>query len=116
MSSSLNQSNFVASVDANPSFGTLTGLVNELVFRGKNDSSTNGSLESKLFKNHHYSVTANYLTDELTGRINTKETLSISGSPSVRPFLSLDQMEVDLLLLLARLTPRRQYQPVTTSG
>ncbi len=71
----------------------------------------NGSLKSKLFKCYLHAVTAHCLTDELTGRTGTEEALSTLGSPSVRSFLSLDQTEVDLLLLLARLTPRRQYYP-----
>lgn len=144
------------SVDANQSFGTLTGLVNKLVLRGINDTSRsviipygnvlfkpdgphvrvhintstrhpsyhlyhidsqtgrlvdNGSLKSKLFKCYLHAVTAHCLTDELTGRTGTEEALSTLGSPSVRSFPSLDQTEVDLLLLLGRLTPRRQYYP-----
>ncbi|KAI4225246.1 MAG: hypothetical protein L6R40_008378, partial [Gallowayella cf. fulva] len=143
-------------VDANQSFGTLTGLVNKLVLRGVKDSSRsviiphgdvrfkpgghhvrvhidtsgqhlsyhlyhidcqigrlvdNGSLRSKLFKCYLHAVTAHCLTDELTGRTGTEEALSILASPSVRSFLSLDEVEIDLLVLLARLTPRRQYYP-----
>ena len=70
-----------------------------------------GSLKSKLFKCYLHAVTAHCLTDELTGRTGTEEALSILGSPSVRSFTSLDQSEIDLLLLLARLTPQRQYYP-----
>ncbi len=143
-------------VDANQSFGTLTGLVNKLVLRGNNDSSRsviiphgdvlfksedphvrvhidtstqhlsyylydidcrigrlidNGSLKSKLFKCYLHAVTAHCLTDELTGRTGTEEALYTLASPSVRSFLRLEQMEIDLLVLLARLTPRRQYYP-----
>ena len=71
----------------------------------------NGSLKSKLFKCYLHAVTAHCLTDELTGRTGTEEALLTLASPSVRSFLSLDQMEIDLLVLLARLTPRRQYYP-----
>ena len=143
-------------VDANQSFGAMTGLVNKLVLRGmKNpsrsviiphgnvilrrdghqlgvdiDMSTrhrsyhlyhidvqlgrlvdNGSLPSKLFKCYLHAVTAHCLADELTGRTGTEEALSILDSPSVRSFFSLDDVEIDLLVLLARLTPRRQYYP-----
>ena len=143
-------------VDANQSFGTLTGLVNKLVLRGTNDSSRsviiphgnvlfkpgghhvrvhieastqhlsyhlyhvdcqigrlvdNGSLRSKLFKCYLHAVTAHCLTDELTGRTGTEEALSILASPSVRSFHSLGRVEIDLLVLLARLTPHRQYYP-----
>ncbi len=140
-------------VDANQSFGTITGLVNKLVLRGNNDSSRsviiphgdvlfksedphvrvhidtstqhlsyylydidcrigrlidNGSLKSKLFKCYLHAVTAHCLTDDLTGRTGTEEALYTLASPSVRSFLRLEQMEIDLLVLLSRLTPRRQ--------
>ena len=71
----------------------------------------NGSLRSKLFKCYLHAVTAHCLIDELTGRTDTEEVLSTLASPSVGSFLSLNQMEVDLLMLLAQLTPRRQYYP-----
>ncbi len=71
----------------------------------------NGSLISKLFKSYLHAVTAHCLTDKLTGRTGTEEALSILASPSVGSFISLDQMEVDMLALLAQLTPRRQYYP-----
>ena len=141
-------------VDTNQLFSTLTGLVNRLILRGKdnflrnviisqgdvlfkpeghhirvhiNTSSQNisyhlyhidsqigrlvdnGSLKSKLFKCYLHAVTAHCLTDELTGRTGTEEALSILASASVRSFLSLGQMEIDLLVLLARISPRRQF-------
>lgn len=71
----------------------------------------NGSLKSKLFKCYLHAVTAHCLTDELTGRTGTEEALSTLASPSVQSFLKLDQTEIDLLVLLARLTPRRHYYP-----
>jgi Protein of unknown function (DUF3638)/Protein of unknown function (DUF3645) len=71
----------------------------------------NGSLRSKLFKCYLHAVTAHCLTDELTGRTGTEEALSILKSSFLRSFLKLDQTEVDLLVLLARLTPRRHYYP-----
>ena len=71
----------------------------------------NGSLKSKLFKCYLHAVTAHCLTDELTGRTGTEEALSTLASPSVQSFLRLDQTEIDLLVLLARLTPRRHYYP-----
>lgn len=70
-----------------------------------------GSLKSKLFKCYLHAVTAHCLTDELTGRTGTEEALSTLSSPSVQSFLKLDQTEIELLVLLARLTPRRQYYP-----
>ncbi|MCJ1386871.1 hypothetical protein MMC17_009999 [Xylographa soralifera] len=71
----------------------------------------NGSLKSKLFKCYLHAVTSHCLVDELTGRTGTEEALSILASPSVRSFLSLDSTEINLLSLIARLTPRRDYYP-----
>ena len=71
----------------------------------------NGSLRSKLFKCYLHAVTAHCVTDKLTGRTGTEEALYILASPSVRSFPRLDQTEADTLLLLARLTPRREYYP-----
>jgi len=71
----------------------------------------NGSLKSKLVKCYLHAVTAYCLTDELTGRTGTEEALHTLASPSVQSFLRLDQIEIDLLVLLARLTPLRHYYP-----
>ena len=143
-------------VDANQSFGALTGLVNKLVLRQIDSSSRsvliphgdvrfepdgshirvnidtptqhvsyhlysidsrigrlvdNGNLKSKLFKCYLHAVTAHCLIDELTGRTGTEEALAILASPSVRSFVSLDEMEIDLLMLIGRLTPTRRYYP-----
>lgn len=143
-------------VDANQSFGTLTGLVNKLVLQGDHNSGRsviiphgdvlfkpgdshvsiqikpspqlrsyhiyqidnqlgrlvdNGTLKSRLFKSYLHAVTAHCLTDELTGRTGTEEALYTLASSSVCSFLRLEQAEIDLLELLARLTPCRQYYP-----
>ncbi len=71
----------------------------------------NSSLKSKLFKCYLHAVTAHCLTDELTGRTGTEEALSTLTSPSVQSFLRLNQTEIDLLVLLAQLTPCRHYYP-----
>ena len=71
----------------------------------------NGSLKSKLFKCYLHAVTAHCLTDELTGRTGTEEALSILACPSIQSFLRLEKTEIDLLELLAQLTPRRHYYP-----
>lgn len=143
-------------VDANQSFGALTGLVNKLVIRAdKNsrrsviiphgevhftqkgyhvcagiDGSTpplsyhiyhidcqlgrlvdNGTLTSRLFKCYLHAITAHCLVDELTGRTGTEEALLTLGSPFVLSFLEHEQTDIDLLMLLAKLTPSRQYYP-----
>ena len=71
----------------------------------------NGSLTSKLFKCYLHAATANCLVDKLTGRTGVEEALSILASTSVRSFRSLDSVEINLLTLLARLTPHREYYP-----
>ena len=71
----------------------------------------NGSLKSKLFKCYLHAVTAHCLADELTGRTGTEEALSILACPSIQSFLRLEKTEIDLLELLARLTPHRHYYP-----
>ena len=143
-------------VDPDQSFGTMTGLANKLVLRGKHDSSRNviiphgevefsprghhvdvqihnssrqvsyhlynidrqlgrlvdnGSLKSKLFKCYLHAVTAHCLIDELTGRTGVEESLSTLASASVRSSFKLEQVEIDLLVLLAQLTPHREYYP-----
>ena len=70
-----------------------------------------GSLKSQLFKSYLHAVTAHCLTDDLTGRTGTEEALSTLASASVQSFPRLEQAEIHLLLLLARLTPSRRYYP-----
>lgn len=71
----------------------------------------NGSLKSRLFKCYLHAVTGHGLIDELTGRTGTEEALSILESPSIRSYRSLEQAEIELLLLLAKLTPCRLFYP-----
>lgn len=71
----------------------------------------NGSLKSRLFKCYLHAVTAHGLIDELTGQTGTEEALSILKSPSIRSYVCLEQAESELLLLLAKLTPRRLFYP-----
>ena len=144
-------------VDANQSFGALTGLTNKPVLLGDNDSERsviipygevlfrpeefhvrvhinlplkqqrsyhiyqidnqlgrlvdNGTLKSRLFKIYLHAVTSHCLPDELTGRSGTEEALYGLASSSICSFLRLEQTDIDLLVLLARLTPLRQYYP-----
>lgn len=71
----------------------------------------NGTLKSRLFKCYLHAVTAHCLTDELTGRTGTEEALYTLASSSVCSFVRLEQTEIDLLMLLAQLTPCRKYYP-----
>ena len=70
-----------------------------------------GSLKSQLFKTYLHALTAHCLTDGLTGRTGTEEALSTLASASVRSFSRLERGEINLLVLLARLTPCRRYYP-----
>lgn len=144
-------------VDANQSFGTLTGLINKLVLLGNHNSERsviiphgevlfnsedshvgihihqppqqqrsyhiyqidnqlgrlvdNGTLKSRLFKIYLHAVTSYCLPDQLTGRSGTEEALHALSSSSICSFLRLEQTDIDLLMLLAQLTPLRQYYP-----
>ena len=70
-----------------------------------------GSLISQLFKAYLHALTAHCLPDELTGRTGTEEALSVLASASVRSFFRLEPAEIELLVLLSRLTPHREYYP-----
>lgn len=69
----------------------------------------NDSFKSRFFKCYLHVVTAHCLIDELTDRIDVKEVLSTLTFASVKFFLRLEQIEVDLLIFLAQLISRRQY-------
>ncbi|KAI9679782.1 MAG: hypothetical protein M1817_004796 [Caeruleum heppii] len=70
-----------------------------------------GSLKGKLFLCYLHALTAHCLADGLTGLTGTEQALRILRSASAHSFPRLDQAEIDLLGLLAGLTPRRQYYP-----
>ncbi|KAI9890486.1 MAG: hypothetical protein M1814_003970 [Vezdaea aestivalis] len=71
----------------------------------------NGSLRSKLYKCYLHAVTSHCLPDTLTGRTGTEQALAVLKSACAHSFLSLEKDEIDLLLLLANLTPIRQFYP-----
>lgn len=71
----------------------------------------NGTLKSRLFKIYLHAVTSHCLPDELTGRTGTEEALYALTSSSICSFLRLKQTDIDLLMLVAQLTPCRQYYP-----
>lgn len=70
-----------------------------------------GSLRGQLFKYYLHALTAHCLPDELTGRTGTEEALSGLKATATRSFLNLDPSEVDLLELIADLTPCRRHYP-----
>lgn len=71
----------------------------------------NGSLKSRLFRLYLHATTAHCLIDELTGRTGTEEALYGLAGAASRSFVELEPVHVELLEILARLTPRRQYYP-----
>ena len=71
----------------------------------------NGSLLSRLFKIYLHSLTSHCLPDRLTGRTGTEEGLFGLRQASTRSFLQLGRKHLDLLELIAELTPMRKYYP-----
>lgn len=70
-----------------------------------------GSFTSKLYKSYLHAITSHCLKDSLTGRTGTEEAIwTLQGAASLS-FLRLDQADIEILLLIGRLTPRRQYYP-----
>lgn len=69
----------------------------------------NSGLQSKLFLVYLYTLTSSYAQDPLTKMTGTEQALSILGSAAVRSFDQLLQENIDLLMLIARLTPKRSY-------
>jgi len=72
----------------------------------------NGSLHGKLFLAYIHALTSFCLPDPLTGKTGTEQALSILSSAAVRSFSQLSESDADLLVKIARLTPKRNYYPV----
>jgi hypothetical protein len=71
----------------------------------------NGSLLSRLFKIYLHALTSHCLPDTLTGRTGTEEALFGLASASTQSFLELRRNELDILELIAELTPLRVWYP-----
>jgi hypothetical protein len=71
----------------------------------------NGNLQSKLFLSYLYALTSYCISDPLTQRTGTEQALSILRSAAVRSFKVLEQGDVDLLLQIASLAPKRSFYP-----
>ncbi|KAI3325697.1 hypothetical protein HD806DRAFT_552951 [Xylariaceae sp. AK1471] len=122
------------SVHEDQSIGTLVGLFSKLVLKSdKADARDkiynvvctqiyeidrqlgrildNGTLTSKLVLAYLQGLTSFCLPDPLTGSTGTNAALSILRSAAVRSFPSVSQEEVDLLVEIASLTPRREFYP-----
>ncbi|KAF2969305.1 hypothetical protein GQX73_g4245 [Xylaria multiplex] len=71
----------------------------------------NGNLQCKLFLSYLHALTSYCLPDPLTKRTGVEQALSILNSAAVRSFDRLSQQNIDILTLIARLSPTRQYYP-----
>jgi len=70
-----------------------------------------GSSQSRLFRLYLHATTAHCLIDYLTGRTGTEEALDGLAGAATRSFVELEPVDVELLEMLARLTPQRKYYP-----
>lgn len=70
-----------------------------------------GSMASRLYQSYLHALTASYLPDPLTGLLGTEESLRLLNEQQARCCKPLEAAEVDLLDLIASLTPRRAYYP-----
>ncbi|KAF9260099.1 hypothetical protein L218DRAFT_1003041 [Marasmius fiardii PR-910] len=69
------------------------------------------NLHAKLWRVYLTAVTSSCLPDPLTGRTGTHEALAELKSASCRSFITLEDEDRNLLLMIANLTPRRLYRP-----
>ncbi|KAH8676420.1 hypothetical protein BGZ60DRAFT_562097 [Tricladium varicosporioides] len=70
-----------------------------------------GSLQSRLFKLYLHATTSHCLIDQLTGKTGTEEALYGLAGKATRSFVKLEPIDIELLKMLAQLTPRRQFYP-----
>ncbi|KAL8900129.1 MAG: hypothetical protein Q9207_005838 [Kuettlingeria erythrocarpa] len=70
-----------------------------------------GSIVSRLYQAYLHALTAYILPDPLTGRLGTEESLRILSEQKFRCCKPLETAEVNLLELLAGLTPQRKFYP-----
>ncbi|KAI0199126.1 hypothetical protein F4808DRAFT_433446 [Astrocystis sublimbata] len=71
----------------------------------------NGNLQGKLFLSYLHALTSYCLPDSLTTRTGVEQALSLLNSAAVRSFDRLSQQNVQTLVLIAQLCPRRHYYP-----
>jgi hypothetical protein len=70
----------------------------------------NGSLTCKLWLCYMHALTAFCLPDPLTQRTGTEQALSILGSAAVKSFDTLTEENMEILDMIAQLSPRRQHR------
>lgn len=71
----------------------------------------NGELGCKLFLAYLHALTSFCLVDPLTRKTGTEQALTILQSAAVRSFDQLSQRQVNMLVKIAGLSPRRCYYP-----
>ena len=69
------------------------------------------SLSSKFYQCYLHALTSHCLPDPLLGHTGTEEALYMLQSASCRSFQRLDVHEAELLELIGKLTPNRDYYP-----
>ncbi|RMZ68305.1 very large low complexity [Pyrenophora seminiperda CCB06] len=70
-----------------------------------------GSLQSKLYLCYLHALTSHCLPDALTGHTGTETALSILRCGAVSSFDVLSEDDINMLELIARLTPERRFYP-----
>ncbi|KAI0970201.1 hypothetical protein F4678DRAFT_462427 [Xylaria arbuscula] len=70
-----------------------------------------GDLQGKLFLSYLHALTSYCLPDPLTKRTGVEQSLWTLDSASVRSFGFLSKSNIELLVLIAKLSPRREYYP-----
>jgi hypothetical protein len=68
-------------------------------------------LESKLFKVYLHAISSHCLPDPLTGRSGTQEALHELRSAGCKSFQKLEAVELEILLQIRSLTPKREFYP-----
>ncbi|KAF2003880.1 hypothetical protein P154DRAFT_589519 [Amniculicola lignicola CBS 123094] len=97
----------MVSIDANTASKTHSYQIDATLGRLED----NGSLQSKLFLSYLHSLTSYFLPDELTSHTGTEAALLILRSAAVASFDVLTRNNIDLLELIANLTPKRTHYP-----
>ncbi|KAL9602747.1 MAG: hypothetical protein Q9219_001590 [cf. Caloplaca sp. 3 TL-2023] len=70
-----------------------------------------GSMTSRLYQAYLHALTSYFLPDPLTGNLGSVESMRILDEQLYRCFKPLEKGEIELLDLIAGLTPRRFYYP-----
>ncbi|KAL8647212.1 MAG: hypothetical protein Q9210_005690 [Variospora velana] len=70
-----------------------------------------GSMVSRLYQAYLHALTSFVLPDPLTGNLGTEESLRVLREQTMRCCKPLEAEEMDLLKLIAGLTPQRVYYP-----